>query len=114
MTDKQWVASSPVKEIVALRQVARGVVDGKGLLAADFQHLKRLSLIEERNGTVTLTIAGMQRYLALVILRGSRVAAVPLRRARQKAQILAFRPRTLMVPGTTSASGPVVGSSETG
>lgn len=55
---------SPNEE-VTLRRVALGVAPPRDLPQRDLMRLKRLSLVEDRDGKLHLTEIGRQRYRAL-------------------------------------------------
>ena len=48
-------------ELAALRRVANGISKPKHLRATSVDRLKRLALVEEREGRITLTALGLQR-----------------------------------------------------
>ncbi len=51
-------------EQTALRRVANGICKPKHLRATSVERLKRLALVEEREGRIRLTALGQQRCLA--------------------------------------------------
>ena len=59
------LAPLSANEEVTLRRVALGIAKAAKLSELDIKRLRALSLIEEHDGSLRLTPAGRERYLAL-------------------------------------------------
>jgi hypothetical protein len=63
--ERGLLASLSPNEETTLRRVALGISTAKDLPARDVAYLVRLSLVEDKDGSLTLTDLGRRRYRAL-------------------------------------------------